>query len=253
MPRFFLHFARNSQASQMNPYVGEILTLFVSIAALIGAYRFYGLIGLYAYSILGVLLANIQVFKVVDLGLGNNFALGTTVMSTLFIASDFITEKHGATQARRLVNLTFIGYFLFVCLITITIKQTLPETASNYNIESQNALAHLFLPAPGFFVASLIAFILSQNVDISIYAFLKKNFANLGVFMRASTSSIIATFADNLIFSFLAWIVFHPNPLPLEVVLYTYVLNGFFLRVVLALLNAPIVRLLQKIEPRHAM
>lgn len=239
------------KAFTMNPYLGELLTLITCIGTLLAAYKAYGISGLYAYSLLGLIIANIQVFKVVDLGLGNAFALGTTVMSTLFIASDFITEKYGPTPARRLVNLSFAAYFVFMCLMMITIKQTLPDDATPYNIASQQSLEHLFLPTPGFFAASLIAFMISQNVDIGIYAFLKSRVSY--VFARASISSLIATFTDNLIFSVLAWIIFHPTPLAFEVVLYTYVFNGFLLRAFLALINAPVVKILALVEPRNAV
>ncbi len=235
----------------MNPYVGELLTLIICIGALIAAYRSYGITGLYAYSLLGLIVANIQVFKVVDLGLGNTFALGTTVMSTLFIASDLITEKYGAPSARRLVNLSFSAYFIFMCLMMITVNQTLPNEATPYNIASQKSLEHLFLPAPGFFAASLIAFGISQNVDIGVYAFLKTRVSY--VVARSSVSSLIATFIDNLIFSVLAWIIFHPTPLGFEVVFYTYVLNAYLMRAILALINAPIVKILTHIEPRNAV
>ncbi|USO01673.1 MAG: queuosine precursor transporter [Alphaproteobacteria bacterium] len=237
----------------MNPYAGEVLTLALCLCGISITYRFYGIVGIFSYNILGILVANIQVFKVVDFGFSQPFALGTTVMSTLFLTSDFITEKYGKNMAHQLVSLSFLAYFLFVSMLMITVFQHPPTPETAYSRSVQAALEQLFLPAPGFFLASLAAFFFSQRLDIGLYGFFKNKFPMSKTTLRAAVSSICATFFDNLIFSTLAWVVFHPSPLPLDAVVHTYIFNGFFFRVGLAVFNAPLVSLLGKVTPKYEL
>ena len=53
------------------------------------------------------------------------------------------------------------------------------------------------------------------------------------------TSSLV----DNIIFSFLAWIIFNPDPLNITTVLFTFILGTYFLRIIIALIDTPFVYL----------
>lgn len=59
--------------------------------------------------------------------------------------------------------------------------------------------------------------------------------------MRASVSLVIASFFDNLIFSVFAWRILSPNPVPVDVLMYSYVISGYGLRLCVALLGIPVI------------
>ena len=54
---------------------------------------------------------------------------------------------------------------------------------------------------------------------------------------------MISALLDNTIFSIFAWIIFNPNPLDFNTVLFTFILGTYVLRLVIAIFDTPIIYL----------
>jgi len=61
------------------------------------------------------------------------------------------------------------------------------------------------------------------------------------------TSSLL----DNTIFSVFAWIIFNPNPLDVNTVIFTYILGTYFLRITIAIFDTPFIYLAKYFVPKN--
>jgi uncharacterized integral membrane protein (TIGR00697 family) len=93
------------------------------------------------------------------------------------------------------------------------------------------------------FVASLLSYVVSQFTDIFIFSTLKRIFKNRHVSCRSMISMTLSTFVDNCVFSALAWIVFADVPITLSSLWTTYIFITYMIRLVVAALCVPLVRL----------
>ncbi|MDX9958127.1 MAG: queuosine precursor transporter, partial [Spirochaetia bacterium] len=88
--------------------------LMINFAAILGMYRKLGLLGLYVWIPMAVIVANIQVVKTVEL-FGLTATLGNIAYASTFLATDIISENHGKAAANKAV---WIG---FVSIIAMTV------------------------------------------------------------------------------------------------------------------------------------
>jgi len=204
--------------------------------------KFFGFIGLYIYSAIAIICANIQVLKTVDfLFFPEPVALGTILFATTFLCTDILAEHYGKEKAKLNVLIGFFSFLTMTIIMIFTIG--FKHSDEVFNNEVQKSLSILFTPMPIFFVASMIAYLISQYFDIWFFLFIKKLTKNKYLWFRNNISTLTSSLIDNTIFSLLAWIILNPNPLELYVVLTTYILGTYILRIFLALVDTPIVYL----------
>ncbi len=115
---------------------------------------------------------------------------------------------------------------------------------------AQESLSNIFTPLSRFFIASMIAYLLSQYFDVWIYNFLKKLTINKYLWLRNNLSTILSSLIDNTIFSLLAWIILNSNPEFLYKVITTYILGTYFLRILIALIDTPFLYLSKLFLPK---
>jgi uncharacterized integral membrane protein (TIGR00697 family) len=152
----------------LSPEVLLALGFFTCIAFILLAFRFFGALGLVCYSVLAVTIANMQVLKLGAFSYINEpVALGTVMFTTLFTTSDLITEHYGADLAKKTIYLTFLMQIFVILSMVLVIAH--PE-AGNQKTSIQVALEALFTPSLRLLIASLIAFIISQHIDICIFS-----------------------------------------------------------------------------------
>lgn len=201
------------------------------------AERFFGLAGLYVYTVVGIIVGNIAVLKTAQFSFYPvPMALGTIIFSSLFLCSDMITERYGKENALKSVWVGFFGYFVSLVLILITLGYG--QTPSAY---FQEAISFLLVPGFSLFLASLIAYFVSQYTDIFLYHFLHVKTGRRYLWARSLVSTCLAIFIDNTVFSLLAWHYFAIKPLAFYDIFWTYILGGGALRFVVAGANIPFV------------
>ena len=91
-----------------------LFMLVINFTAILGMYRRLGLLGLYVWIPIAVIVANIQVLKTVQL-FGLTATLGNIAYASTFLATDIISENHGKEAANKAV---WIG---FVSIIAMTV------------------------------------------------------------------------------------------------------------------------------------
>ena len=217
--------------------------------------KFFGKAGLYVYTCIAIIAANIQILKIVDFPFFENpIALGTILFSSTFLTTDILSEYYGANFARKNILIGFCSFLLMTIFMLFTIGFT-PIDGQNigddylWALPFQNHLLAIFKPFPIFFIASMIAYLISQYFDVCIYLKISKFTNKKFLWFRNNLSTLISGLLDNTVFSILAWMIFNPDPLDFNTVLFTFILGTYLLRVIIAFFDTPFIYLAKYFLP----
>ncbi len=219
--------------------------LFFCFSSILIFLKIFGYVGLYIYSAIAIIAANIQVLKIVDFFYSPQpVALGTVLFASTFLCTDILSEHFGKDKAKQNVLIGFCAFLFMtiVMLFTIGFKPAESDWA-------QDNLITIFTPMTRFFVASMIAYLISQYFDVWIYGFIKKISNNKNLWFRNNLSTILSSLIDNTIFSLLAWIILNPEPETFYNVIMIYIFGTYFLRIFIALLDTPFLYLAKHFIP----
>ena len=223
-------------------YVGVCMLIFAYGSLWVLDY-IWGALGVCVYTIIVALVANIQVLKWVKfIFLPHPIAMGTAIFSTLFLASDLLVEKYGLSWAKRSIALTFVAQGVFAVLMFLTMGMQGHEATAHV----QEAFSIVFMPSLKLWVAGLIAFFVSQLLDVSLYQWIKDFFKGRFLWLRAGVAYALAALCDNIIFSMLAWRLLANEPIEWSILWQTYILGGYGLRLVFGGLNIGLLYLYTK-------
>ncbi|MFB9972888.1 queuosine precursor transporter [Allobacillus sp. SKP2-8] len=194
----------------------------INFLLVIFIYRIFGKNGLIVWIGMSTVLANMQVLKTVEL-FGVTATLGNIVYGTIFLATDIINEKYGKEEARKAV---WLGFYT---LITMTIVMQFALLFQPHESDvAHEALSDIFSLVPQVAVGSLLAYIISQNIDVVIFAKLKSKFAGTKfLWIRNNLSTMISQLIDTTIFSVIAFWHFLTTDMSvwLSIFLSTYVIK----------------------------
>ncbi len=236
------------------PELIGIFTFCFCAVLILASFRYFGAIGLYLYSIVALLAANIQVLKAVQFSfMSKPVALGTVVFASTFVASDLLAEHYGKRAALKGIWLGFFACLMMTGLMHLTLGMSpLPLSLETVGfVQAHYAIETLFTPTPAILAASLIAYLLSQGTDILTYTLIKARTGNNLLWLRSNLSTLISAFIDTAVFSTLAWVVFSPTPVDGSTLFYTYIFGTYFMRVLVSLFNTPLMYIARLLKPKE--
>jgi uncharacterized integral membrane protein (TIGR00697 family) len=221
--------------------------LFISCAlAILVLLRFYGLFGLYAYNCLAIIFANIQVLRFTTY---NYFvepvALGTVLFTTTFLVNDIITEHYGAAAAKKSVWLGFSMQLLVTLWMVLALGHPLPDLSGASSVVQEahsnyEAMLQIFTPSVRILLASLIAYVCSQWLDIFIFSRMRKATNGKFLWLRQNTAMLVSGIADTFLFSVLAWMWFSSTPITWHELVFVYVINSQITRCIFNVCFTPL-------------
>lgn len=192
--------------------------------------------GIYAFIIITMIVANIQVLKIVEFSFyPEPIALGKIAICFTFLASDILAECFGKKCAYTGVYLGFFSNMSLMVMMIITLGYHPLHLEEGINIHEH--LKIIFMPVPGIFIAGCIAFVLSQALDITIFLKLKEKFNGRLIWLRVFISSLVSSFFDNIIFYSLALYIFN-NFVSFKTLVFSYILGTLFLRAIIISLSS---------------
>ena len=222
-----------------------IMLLFCFFSILIFL-RIFGYIGIFIYSALAVIAGNIQVLKTVDFFYSPEpVALGTILFASTFLCTDILSEYYGKEKARMNILIGFSAFLFMTLLMVITIGFQ-PSDADWV----QESLSNVFTPMTRFFIASMIAYLISQYFDVWFFNYLKQALSGKSLWLRNNLSTITSSLVDNTVFSIFAWILLNPEPVSVYNVIMIYILGTYLLRIFIALLDTPFIYIAKFIVPK---
>ena len=248
--------------SNQNTEVVWFIMLILCFLSILVFLRLFGYVGLYVYSAIAIIAANIQVLKQANFNFFSSInekiipfyepspiALGTILFASTFLCTDILSEYYGKKKARKNVLIGFCSFFLMTILMLVTIG--IQPAEDEWVSMVQESLAILFTPMTSIFVASMIAYLISQYFDIWFFSYLKTVSSNKLLWLRNNVSTAVSSLIDNTIFSIFAWIILNPNPFPLSDVIMTFILGVYLLRVFIAILDTPFIYLARYFIPEE--
>ena len=153
-----------------------------------------------------------------------------------FLITDLISEIYGKIAANRVVTAGIFASFFSMGILLIADYVPAMESSPVDN----TTFTQVFSLSPLAVLASMIAYLLAQFVDIRIYHFWKKLTNGKMLWLRNNFSTFTSQFLDTFsvvcllsVFGVLPWDLF-----------FGLVLSGFIFKVIVALLDTPLLYLL---------
>ena len=241
--------------NQIPILVSWLFFLVICLLTILLLLKLFGEVGIFIYTVIAIISANIQVLKIVEFPFFSNpIALGTILFSSTFLATDILTEYYGSKIARKNILIGFVSFLIMTLFMLFTIGFT-PLDANNIDDELswalliQDHLMGIFMPFPSFFIASMIAFLVSQYFDVWIFEKISKLTNNKYLWIRNNFSTMTSGLLDNTVFSIFAWIILNPNPLSFNTVIFTFILGTYVLRIFIAIFDTPFIYLAKYFLP----
>jgi uncharacterized integral membrane protein (TIGR00697 family) len=183
-----------------------IITVFTDLGFAVLCYRLFGRTGLYGVIIFSLLLANIMGPKLTVIA-GLQTSMGVILYSSIFFATDLLSEKYGQKEAQRAVML---GFYVSVALVVMTqisllfLPSPLPQTSA-FALSVHQAMVTLFDYTPRFVFGSLLAYLISQSFDVWVFHRIREATDGRYLWLRNTGSTLLSQVIDTLIYGLVVW------------------------------------------------
>lgn len=230
------------------PEVFWVVQMLLCCAAILLLLKWFGKSGLFVFIGVTIIAANIEVLKTVKFAVfGAPVTIGTLLMSTTYLCVDILTEYYGPKVARKAVYLGFASIILmlvwmFVAMSYMPItKEQVVNTQLPGAFYVQHHLESIFVPSVFVLLASLISYLCSELSDVWIFSRIRSYTGKRFLWLRNNVSTMLSALLDNAIFNTLAWVVFTKKPLSFHVLVFTYILGTYVIRVVVSIVGTPVI------------
>lgn len=223
-----------------------IASIFVIFGGLVGFFRLFGKIGIYAWTVICTIAANIEVLILVH-AFGMDTTLGNVLFASSFLATDIMSELFGKKEANKCVwigiaaNITFIlisqSWFLYV------------PAASDMMAEP---IKTVFANTPRVMLSSLFAYAICEIYDVwayhAIWAWSEKHYGNRKRFLwlRNNGSTLVSQLINVVVFNLAAFAGVFPKEILIEILIF-----GYLIFIITSLIDTPFVYWARKISEKH--
>ncbi len=230
-------------------FLNEIILLLsipVFFGALIVFFRLFGKTGVYAWTVICTIAANIEVMILVH-AFGMDTTLGNVLFASSFLATDLMSELYGKKEANKCVaigiaaNIAFIlisqSWFLYIPAAEDTIAPSIRAVFSN---------------TPRVMLSSLFAYVVCELHDVWAYhawwSWTEKRFGNKKsyLWLRNNGSTLVSQLINVVVFNVLAFFGVFPNSVLVSILIF-----GYAIFVVTSLCDTPFLYLARHLAERH--
>lgn len=183
-----------------------LTTLFADLACTVLLYRFFGKAGLQVAIATAIILANLQGPKLTVI-FGVQTSLGVIFYSSIFFATDVLSENYGKAAANKAVRMGLAVSVIVLLMLSLALlyaPSDRPGTAE-FSLRIHNAFATIVDFTPRFVIGSLIAYYLSQTFDVWAFHRIKTITGEKWLWLRNNLSTLGSQALDTLIFSLITW------------------------------------------------
>lgn len=164
--------------------------------------KFDFLVALYIFCILTSELMGAKTFPIITIG---TFTLNSSVsiflFPLIFTINDIIAEVFGKERTKSLIRSGLV--IIVLLLIYSVLCVALP--ASTRFAGTESAYDTVFGVSIRFSIASLIAFISSEFLDVYVFTAMRKKFGAGKLWLRNNVSNFISQFVDTIVFMVIAF------------------------------------------------
>jgi len=151
--------------------------------------------------------ANLNIF---GFDLSFNLTAGVLLWPVVFIMTDIINEYFGR-RGVRFISFTAASLILYAFLL---VYLSIGITSADFWIERETprgivnmdlAFNTIFGQGLWIIIGSLVAFLIGQLVDVTVFHFVKKKTGNSKIWLRATGSTLVSQFIDSFVVLFIAF------------------------------------------------
>lgn len=189
----------------------------------------------------GIFITNAVVAELIG---GKLIKMGPFVMSmgivpwpVVFLTTDLINEYFGEKGVKKLSLITagLIAYSFIILLIAITIP-----AAKGISPVNDDQFGAVFGQSMWIIVGSIVAFLVSQLIDVTVFWFFKNRTGGNKIWLRATGSTVISQLFDSFIVLGIAfWL---PQKINFETFI-SSALTGYIFKLTLAIVLTPFIYL----------
>jgi uncharacterized integral membrane protein (TIGR00697 family) len=166
-----------------------------------------------------------------------NASVSIFVIPLIFTINDIVVEVYGKERARSIVRSSLVVILMFLGA-AILFTSLPPSTRSQSNEAAYDAIFGLSIR---FSIASLIAFILSDFLDIYIFSWIREKFGKKRLWLRNNVSNMLSQFIDAITFMTLAFYALDQSFFQNVSFIASLLIPYWLLRCLLSVLETPLV------------
>ena len=189
----------------------------------------------------GIFITNAIVAELIG---GKLIHVGSAVMSIgilpwpiVFVTTDLINDYFGEKGVRKLslITASLIAYTFVILYLAMQI-----QAVDGKNLVTDAQFKGVFGQSMWIIVGSIIAFMVSQLIDVTIFHFVKNRTGNKMIWLRSTGSTVISQLFDSFIVLGIAfWMT---GKMTTEVFI-TSAFTGYFVKLIIAVLMTPFIYL----------
>lgn len=219
-----------------------IASLILIYGAVVLFYRFLGRTGLYMWTVVATISANIEVLILID-AFGMEQTLGNILFASTFLVTDILSETEGKKSANQAVK---IGIIVSIVFILISQSWFLYQPADTD--WAMPAIQAVFSNTPRLMLVSIAVYGIVQVFDVFAYHAIWKHTTRIfgdsrrGLWIRNNGSTLLSQLINTILFTFGAFYGVHSFETLINICLSSYVIY-----IVTSLLDTPAVYLARRL------
>ncbi len=222
-----------------------LVSVVVIYGAVLVAYRMFGKQGLFSFSVVATVLANIEVLILVD-AFGMEQTLGNVMFASTYLVTDILSENESKEDATKAVH---IGIFASVAMLVFTGLWML-YTPSPSDV-AMSAIKQIFSKTPRLMLASTLGYAISQRFDVWLYHAWWNFTARRGeprkfLWLRNNGSTLISQIVNTVLFTSIAFLGMYDMATFVSIMISSYVIYIFT-----SLLDTPIVYIARRMKEKN--
>ncbi|MGN0242657.1 MAG: queuosine precursor transporter [Lachnospiraceae bacterium] len=222
-----------------------VINLVLTYLAVVLFYRFMGRTGLYLWTALATILANIEVLILID-AFGMQQTLGNILFASTFLVTDILSEMEGRKYANQAVRIGIVSSIVFVCISQYWLLYQ-PSEAD----WAMPAIKSVFSNIPRLIIVSGVVYAIVQMFDVSAYHLVWKRTtewfgdSRKGLWIRNNASTLLSQLLNTVLFTFGAFYGVYSMEQLLQICLSSYVIC-----IVTSILDTPAVYVARRLGTR---
>ena len=222
--------------------IGSLLLIY---GAVVLFYRLLGRTGLYMWTVVATIAANIEALILVD-AFGMEQTLGNILFASTFLVTDILSETEGKKCANTAVKIGIMVSLSFVILSQLWLLYT--PSSNDWAMPSIQAI---FSNTPRMMLVSVAVYGIVQVFDVFTYHTIWKHTRKIlgdsrkGLWIRNNGSTLLSQLMNTVLFTFGAFYGMHSMGTLISICLSSYVIF-----IVTSLLDTPAVYLARRLKER---
>jgi len=183
-----------------------VATLCADLGLTVLLYHFFGARGLLAAIVLSILLSNLQGPKLTVI-FGMQTSLGVIFYSSIFFATDLLSERFGRAEANRAVLIGFSVSVIIVVMLSLGLlfQPSDRPASAEFSNNVHDAFVTILDFTPRFVFGSLFAYLVSQSFDVWFFHKIKEKTQGRHLWLRNNLSTMASQTIDTFLYSFVVW------------------------------------------------